>query len=134
MSLKSLCCCVFASSFFVHAASPLLAQSRIIQRNSSRATATGKNNVAASQIRQSAVQHGGTSGQPQIIEQYGHSSVSASGENNVVVGNIYQQSIQSGAAPQQSRQDARINATVKGWNNRVLSNTEQYNFQERWKY
>ena len=120
---------------------PLLAQNRIIQQSSSSATAVGENNFAASQVRQHATQNSTT--QPQTIEQYGHSSVTAEGENNTVVGDIYQESIQDRGSKykysdperyaernrQTSIQRATINSTIKGGNNRAISNTRQYNLQ-----
>ena len=124
---------VLVGSLLSLSAKPLLAQNRIIQQSSSRATATGENNVAVSQVRQYATQTGSTA-QPQTIRQYGHSGVTADGENNKVIGEIYQESIQNRgnySDRQTSIQRATINNTVKGYSNRAVSNTRQYNFQNR---
>lgn len=137
MILKIICCGILASTITVGAASSLLAQSSIVQRNSSRATVTGDNvagqkNVAATSINQSAIQSGGSSRQPQTIEQYGQSSVWADGANNTAIGEIEQESIQSGGVePQLSRQNATLNSRVTGRNNRAFSYTRQYSFQHQ---
>ena len=113
-------------------AQPLLAQNRIIQQSSSRATASG-NNFATSQVQQSATQNGSSNPeQSQTIEQYGHSSATANGENNTVIGNIYQQSQQesnSGTDSRRNIQRATQNSLATGRNNRVFSKIRQYNWQ-----
>jgi len=113
---------------------PLLAQNRIIQQSSSRATATGNNSVAASKVQQSATQNGSANPQQQLtIEQYGSSSATADGENNFVITDINQESHQQGSIYSNSDrlniQRATINGKTTGNNNRVFSNTRQYNWQ-----
>jgi|GEM_PF-6620867 len=112
---------------------PLLAQNRIIQQSSSRATATGKNNVAASQVEQYATQNGSANSQQRLtIEQYGSSSATANGENNTVVTDIYQESHQQGTSfigDRQNIQRATQNSSAAGRNNRVFSHARQYNWQ-----
>ena len=124
---------VLVGSLLSLSAEPLLAQNRIIQQNSSRATAVGENNFAASQVQQRASQDGSGNPQQQLtIEQYGSSNATADGENNVVITDIYQESHQQGSygtGNRQSIQRAIQNGRAIGRNNRIFSNIRQYNSQ-----
>ncbi|MEL6929894.1 MAG: hypothetical protein AAFO95_14810 [Cyanobacteria bacterium J06600_6] len=125
---------VFVCSLLSLLAEPLGAQNRIIQQSSSRATATGRNSFAASQVRQSASQNSSANPQQGLtIEQYGSANATADGNNNVVISNIDQESDQQRSryitGDRQNVQRATINGRAWGRNNRVFSNTRQYNRQ-----
>lgn len=134
---KWLCWGILATSLIPH---PLLAEQKVIQQGSTSATAVGRNNFAASRVHQSANQtRQENSGQQQVIEQEGDSSVVGNGQDNTVVNDIIQSSQQNqdrrvNSHNQQGIQRARGNASATGTNNRIISNTGQYNLQHQWSY
>lgn len=115
---------------------PLLAEQKTRQQGNTSATATGNNNFAASRVHQSTSQNRlSNNRRQQIIRQQGKSQVLADGQDNTVVSDIYQDSRQNQAGNgQQATQTATGNAAATGRNNRIISNTGQYNLQNQWQY
>ena len=113
-----------------------LAEQKINQQGSTSATATGRNNFAASQVYQSAAQNRTSDRNlQQAIAQQGQSITAADGTDNTVVADIYQESRQHQAVGnQEGNQTATSNAAATGRNNRIINNTGQYNRQNQWQY
>lgn len=115
---------------------PLLAEQRTSQQGNTSARATGNNNFAASRVHQSTSQNRlSNTRRQQVIKQQGKSQVVADGQDNTVVSDLYQDSRQNQAGKsQRATQTARGNAAATGRNNRIISNTGQYNLQNQWQY